>query len=100
MLAKPRLQIIGESELQSARIKLWYELNDVEESTVLGDRRPHVGEAFRAPKTPDHVGLIRSNGEGQLAARIREEFRERILDLVTDGRKIGMDITLPPGGLT
>ncbi|MBW2146388.1 MAG: 4Fe-4S dicluster domain-containing protein [Deltaproteobacteria bacterium] len=34
----------------------------------------------------------------QLAPRIREGLRERVLELLSDGRKVRLDITLPHGG--
>jgi carbon-monoxide dehydrogenase iron sulfur subunit len=60
------------------------------------DRCAGMEEPYCVAACP--TGALLFEESGRLAAEIREEFRERVLHLFTDGRKVGMDITLSLGG--
>ena len=70
MLREPCCAIVSEAQLDSVRVKLGYQLNDIEHTNACINRIAIGTKSLFVPSLPNEFRLLRSDGESQLATGI------------------------------
>jgi hypothetical protein len=70
MLRETGINLIGESELHSAGVKLWDEANHIKDADLLGNGLWCAKKSFLSPFFPDEFCFSDCDSKGKLIGRI------------------------------